>query len=99
MRKASLNCARRIPIGGLAVLALCSCGGGGGGAGDDGSTEPRPPVAGGDVATTIEGQSVTINVLANDSDPAGSPLTVSVSIPVDLGVGVVNADQTITFTP
>jgi hypothetical protein len=52
-----------------------------------------------DTATTFEGQPVIINVLANDSDPAGLQLSVGVSVPSDLGVGAVNADKTITFTP
>lgn len=36
----------------------------------------RPPVAQDDVATTNANTPVTIDVLANDSDPQGSPLTV-----------------------
>ena len=42
----------------------------------------QPPVAVDDAATTPSGQPVTIDVLANDSDPDGDPLTVqSVAAP------------------
>lgn len=37
----------------------------------------QPPVSVDDAATTAAGQSITINVLANDSDPEGGTLTVS----------------------
>lgn len=100
MRNNYSNIVRPLSAGALILLTLCACGGGGGGGGGDGgSTQTQPPVATPDSATTIESQPVTINVLANDSDPAGLPLTVSVSVPSDLGVGTVNADGTITFTP
>ncbi|MFZ2016728.1 MAG: Ig-like domain-containing protein [Nocardioides sp.] len=38
---------------------------------------PQPPNAGDDTATTPSGSAVTTDVLANDTDPAGEPLTVT----------------------
>ena len=58
----------------------------------------RPPIAVNDAATTVLGQPVTINVLANDSDPDGDPLTIiGVTAPAN---GSVSATATnITYTP
>jgi hypothetical protein len=60
-----------------------------------------PPVAQDDTATTLEDTPVTVNVLANDSDPEGQPLTVIGAYDSGSGSGVVevNPDSTITFTP
>lgn len=101
MRNNYWKIARPVSSGALTLLLLSACGGGGGGGGgsSSGGSPSGPPVAGLDTATTFEGQPVTINVLANDSDPAGLALSVTVSVPPDLGVGAVNADKTITFTP
>jgi outer membrane protein OmpA-like peptidoglycan-associated protein len=59
----------------------------------------RAPIANPDSATTVAGQAVTVDVLANDSDPDGDPLEV-----VDVvqwygipGTATINADGTITF--
>ncbi len=58
-----------------------------------------PPQAENDTATATINQSVTINVLANDSDPEGDPLTViSVTTPPN-GSAVINGDGTVTYTP
>ncbi|NBC32001.1 MAG: hypothetical protein GVY13_04935 [Alphaproteobacteria bacterium] len=58
-----------------------------------------PPVAVNDTAATTEGQPVTIAVLDNDSDPDADPLDVTAaSVPAD-GTTVVNADNTVTYTP
>jgi subtilisin family serine protease len=59
------------------------------------------PVAANDSATMNEDGSATVNVLANDSDANGDPLSVrqaDVSAPAH-GTAVVNADNTITYTP
>ena len=70
-----------------------------------GGTEPPPdenipPVAGDDAATTDEGVPTTIDVLANDSDAdSGDTLTVASATQADNGTTVVNADDTITYTP
>ncbi len=59
------------------------------------------PVANSDLAITDEDMSVTVDVLANDTDLDGDTLTVtSVSLPGDIdGTVVINPDGTITFTP
>lgn len=68
-----------------------------------------PPVAVNDVASTVAGTPVTINVLANDTDvDAGAVLTVSAinGLPIVVGQTVAvpngtvsrNADGTVTFT-
>lgn len=57
------------------------------------------PIASNDIATTNEDSPVTINVLANDIDPDGDALTVSIAAAPANGVAVVNADNTVTYTP
>ncbi|SDY02464.1 Ig-like domain-containing protein [Citreimonas salinaria] len=60
-----------------------------------------PPVAADDVATTNENAAVVIDVLANDSDPDGDPVTVTglgLLAPAN-GSATINADGTITYTP
>ena len=57
-----------------------------------------PPVAANDTASTPEDTPTTINVLANDSDPDGDPLTVTAASALN-GTVVVNADGTVTYTP
>ncbi|MCS6781022.1 MAG: DUF2341 domain-containing protein, partial [Geminicoccaceae bacterium] len=57
------------------------------------------PVARDDSATTEAGTPVTIDLLANDSDPDGDPLTlVGLSVP-ERGRLAVAADQRVTYTP
>ncbi len=56
------------------------------------------PNANDDTATTNEDQSITIPVLANDSDPDGDPLTVTEATSPD-GDVTINPNGTITFTP
>ncbi|HEX9637847.1 MAG TPA: Ig-like domain-containing protein [Acidobacteriota bacterium] len=59
----------------------------------------QPPAAQDDSAVTEVGAAVTIEVLANDSDPNGDPLTVvSVTDPAQ-GSAAINPDGTITYTP
>ena len=61
--------------------------------------ENDSPIANDDTAITNEDNAVTIDVLANDSDPDGDVLTiVSISVPSH-GTAVVNADDTVTYTP
>ncbi len=57
------------------------------------------PVAENDTAVTNEDVSVTINVLANDSDPDGHSLTVTVPTGPASGTAVVNVDNTVTYSP
>ncbi|NPE53577.1 tandem-95 repeat protein, partial [Dickeya dadantii] len=56
------------------------------------------PVAGSDTATTLEDTPVTVDVLANDSDVDGNPLTVTAAT-AGHGTVVINADGTLTYTP
>ena len=58
----------------------------------------RPPVAVNDAATTPFGQPVTINVIANDSDPDGDPLTVQSVTAPGLGTAQISNNMVI-YTP
>jgi hypothetical protein len=57
------------------------------------------PVAVDDTATTAQGMPVTINVLANDSDPDGDALTVASTSQPAHGSVAVNAANAIIYTP
>lgn len=58
-----------------------------------------PPAAVNDSVATPKNTLVVISVLANDTDVEGSPLTVStVTVPAN-GTAVINADNTVTYTP
>ena len=58
-----------------------------------------PPTAVDDTALTVEDSPTTIDVLTNDTDPDGDPLTVfAVSVPSN-GTVVINPDRTVTYTP
>jgi VCBS repeat-containing protein len=61
----------------------------------------QPPITANDTAATRANQSVTINVLANDTDPEpGQTLSVSsLNLIGTNGSAVVNANGTITYTP
>ena len=60
----------------------------------------RPPDAFDDSTDVVNGGSLTVPVLLNDSDPDGDPLTVSILSGVDaaLGSASLNANQSISFT-
>ncbi|MBI3409188.1 MAG: tandem-95 repeat protein [Planctomycetes bacterium] len=58
-----------------------------------------PPVAVNDPATTLENVSVTIAVLANDSDPDGDALSVTGVTQGTKGSVVIDADNTVTYSP
>jgi VCBS repeat-containing protein len=58
-----------------------------------------PPVAVNETLTVNEGMANTLNVLANDTDPAGLALSVSSVSGAAHGTVVINADNTITYTP
>lgn len=58
-----------------------------------------PPVASDDNASTKVDNAVSIKVLANDSDANGDPLTVTnLTVPTS-GTVVLNADNSVTYTP
>ncbi|MFO0846128.1 MAG: Ig-like domain-containing protein [Gemmataceae bacterium] len=63
-----------------------------------GTPTNRPPVANADTATTVAGAPVTLNVLANDSDPDGDALTVTGVSNVTNGTAVLSGNSVI-FTP
>jgi Ca2+-binding RTX toxin-like protein len=56
------------------------------------------PFANPDTATTPEDEPVVIDVLGNDTDPNGDPLTVS-SATAPNGTVAINPDGTLTYTP
>lgn len=58
----------------------------------------RPPIANSDQATTSPNTPTTIHVLANDVDPDGEPLTVTIDIPPSHGTATVEGNQ-IRYTP
>ena len=62
-------------------------------------TNQGPPVARDDTATTPYATPVSVNVLANDSDPNGYALTVTGTTPAAHGTAHINADNSITYTP
>ncbi|SNY04811.1 beta strand repeat-containing protein [Paractinoplanes atraurantiacus] len=57
------------------------------------------PVAKPDSVTVPANTVATIDVLANDADPNGDPLTVTVDVAPGHGTVTVGADGTITYTP
>jgi large repetitive protein len=57
------------------------------------------PVAVDDATTVVRGQSVKINVLANDREPGGEILRVTATTSPANGSAVINADGTIDYTP
>ena len=57
------------------------------------------PVAVSDAASTTEAHPVTVAVLANDSDPDADTLSVASVTQGAKGTVVINADNTITYTP
>ncbi len=58
------------------------------------------PIANPDTATTNESTPITINVLANDSDPDNDPLTVtSLDLTGTQGAVTVNTNNTISYDP
>ena len=71
--------------------------------GHDDNDDPanKPPVAANDSAATTAGKPITLNVLANDTDPDGNvPLTGTGLSQPDSGQGTVSTDgTTVTYTP
>lgn len=63
------------------------------------SVESSQPHVGKDIAFTQPNTPITIDVLANDSDPNGETLTVTEVKPATRGQVTINNDGTITYTP
>lgn len=61
--------------------------------------EALPTNAVNDTAVTTEEVAVRINVLTNDTDPDGDPLTIASVGPASRGTVVDNGDGTLTYTP
>jgi hypothetical protein len=61
-------------------------------------SEPEPPEAEDDTASTAEDTPVSIDVLANDEDPDGDLLTVTAASALN-GSVVIEADDHLTYTP
>lgn len=60
----------------------------------------RNPVANTDEVTVRPGRSISVQVLANDSDPDGSPLVVTAAVPnTDDTTAVIEDDAIVTVTP
>ncbi|WP_375448421.1 Ig-like domain-containing protein [uncultured Fibrella sp.] len=59
----------------------------------------QPPITNGDIANTNVNQPVTGNVLTNDRDPQGQPLTASLLSQPTAGTVVLNPNGTYTYTP
>jgi hypothetical protein len=60
----------------------------------------RNPVANADEVTVRPGRSVSVQVLANDSDPDGSPLVVTTAVPNTADTdAIVEEDAIVTITP
>ena len=57
------------------------------------------PVAKPDIVRLPVGESITIDVLLNDSDIEGETLTVTDIFPPNSGTATINEDNTITYTP
>ena len=63
------------------------------------TVENRAPKPQGDAAQTVHGGTVTIEVLANDTDPDGDALSVVSATDPATGTATVNAEGTVTYTP
>ncbi|MCP4424410.1 MAG: tandem-95 repeat protein, partial [Chloroflexi bacterium] len=59
----------------------------------------EPPTAMNDIAITQANTAITIDVLTNDNDPDGDPLTILGVSPPQNGTAVINSDNSITYTP
>ena len=59
----------------------------------------EPPEAANDVASTLEDEMVSINVVANDRDPESATLTVTLRRAPQFGSAQVQQDNSITFDP
>ena len=65
----------------------------------EGGPENEAPIANADTATTPEGTSINIEVLANDFDPDADSITITATTNPANGTVTLNPDGTITYTP
>ncbi|MCZ6788601.1 MAG: chitobiase/beta-hexosaminidase C-terminal domain-containing protein, partial [Chloroflexi bacterium] len=63
------------------------------------NTVNSPPIAANDDANTNQDTAVAIDVLANDSDVDGDPLTITSAGPAANGAVAINANKTVRYTP
>lgn len=63
------------------------------------SATNRAPVAASDVASTPASTPITLDVLANDSDPDGDAITILTVSSPGQGLAALNPDDTITYSP
>lgn len=63
------------------------------------SATNRNPIASNDVTSTPASTPVTLDVLANDTDPDGDPLTITTVGSPAQGSAILNPDDTITYSP
>ncbi|GAB4268036.1 MAG: hypothetical protein Kow0092_21660 [Deferrisomatales bacterium] len=61
--------------------------------------ENQPPHAVADAVSTVEGRTVTVDVLSNDSDPEGGALTVQAVTQGAYGTTSLQPDGTVEYTP
>jgi uncharacterized protein YjiK len=66
--------------------------------GSPGTIDNDPPAAGPDAVTTAEDTAVTFNVLSNDTDPDGDPLTIIGVTDASHGTLVDNGNGSFTYT-
>ncbi len=59
----------------------------------------QPPVAGADTGEALKNRSLVIDVLSNDGDPEGSPVSMGGVTQGAHGSAAVNPDGTVTYTP
>jgi len=64
-----------------------------------GTVEDAPPIAEDDEATILSGETINIAVLANDSDPLGGLLEVTIISGTENGTVNVNGDNTVSYIP
>jgi Ca2+-binding RTX toxin-like protein len=82
---------RHAAAAGLVVLLVCTLA-------VPAAANPPNPVN--DEVTTVQDTAITVDVLHNDTDPEGDPLTVSPNPgPPSNGTAVLNPDDTISYTP
>ncbi|KAB7726501.1 tandem-95 repeat protein [Rudanella paleaurantiibacter] len=94
----TFSCPVTLPDG-ITTLTVTACNAGGCTSRPVTLTVAQPPVTMPDIANTNPGTPVTGNVLTNDRDPLGLPLTASLTTPPTVGTATLNPDGSYTYTP